>query len=405
MITRRSAAAGLGGAIAAGLVSRRGRAAGPLRLGVINDYAGVYADIGGPGSVTAARMAVEDFGGAVGGIPVEIINADHQNKPDLGTSLARKLFDIDQCAALFDIPNSSIALAVSGIAREKNRVAAVSSANTNRLTGDSCNLNTVQWALDNYALAKSTCTAVMKTGGKSWFFITADYAFGHDMENEASAIIRAQGGTVLGAVRHPFPGNTDFSSYLLQAQASGAEVIALANATTDFQNALKQASEFGLVNGKQRIAGLTTYITDIDALGLQVAQGALLSLPFYWDINSGTRDFGKRFGARHDGKMPTVFQAAVYSSVLHYLKAARDTGTPMDGRAVVARMKEFPVDDIIFGHGQVRANGTNVHSMYLFKVKTPAESKARWDYFQVQQEVPGDQAYKPLASAGCAMAT
>jgi branched-chain amino acid transport system substrate-binding protein len=350
-------------------------------------------------------MAVEDFGGAIGDTPIEIINVDHQNKPDLGTSLTRRLYDIDGCAALFDIPNSSIALAVSGIARDKNRVAVVSGANTNRLTGDACSPNTVHWALDNYALAKSTCSAVMKSGGKSWFFITADYAFGHDMESEASALIRAQGGTVLGAVRHPFPGNTDFSSYLLQAQASGADVIALANSTNDFQNALKQASEFGIDNSKQRIAGLTTYITDIDALGLQVAQGAMLSLPFYWDLNDGTRNFGKRFAARHDGKMPTVFQAAVYSGVLHYLKAAKDTGTPMDGRAVVARMKALPVEDIIFGHGHVRPNGTNVHAMYLFKVKSPAESTARWDYFKVEQEVPGEQAYKPLALTGCTMAT
>ncbi len=403
MITRRLVTTSIASSLAFGLRPARA-AAQPLRLGVLNDYAGVYADIGGPGSVVAARMAVEDFGGKLGDRPIELVTADHQNKPDLGTSLARQLYDVDGVAAMFDVPNSSIALAVSGLAREKNRVAVVSGANTNRLTGDSCSPNTAHWALDNYALAKSTCSALMKSGGDTWFFITADYAFGHDMEAQASAIVRSQGGKVLGSVRHPFPGNTDFAAYLLQAQSSGAKVIALANATNDFQNAMKQAAEFGLGSGAQKVAGLTTYLTDIDALGLQAAQGAMLSLPFYWDLNEGTRGFSKRFGALHRGRMPTVFQAAVYSAITHYLKAVRDLGSTDDGRAVMERMKALPVQDPIFGHGVLRANGTNVHPMYLFQVKSPKESSGRWDYLKVQQEIPGDEAYLPLDKAGCVTA-
>lgn len=368
-----------------------------VRIGVLNDQTGLYADIMGQGSVIAARMAVEDFGGSIGGTPIEVVAADNQNKPDIGAAIARQWYDVQGVDMIAEIANSSVALAVIEIARDKNKVAIVSGSNTNRLTGDSCTPNHVHWAFDNYALANATARAVVKQGGSSWFFITSDYAFGHDMEKQAGDIVKQSGGTVVGSVRAPL-NSADFASYLLQAQGSGAKVIGLANATADFTSTVKQGKEFGILDGGQRFAGLTVYLTDIDSLGLDAAQGTLLSVPFYWDLNDRTRAFSKRFMERH-GKMPTAYQASVYSQVTHYLKAVKSLGRDADGRAVVARMKELPTDDDAYGQGSIRIDGRKLHPMYLFQVKTPQESKGRWDYYKLASTIPAEEAWKPLDPA------
>ncbi len=368
-----------------------------IRIGVLNDQSGLYVDIMGHGSVIAAKMAVEDFGGKIGDTPIEIISADNQNKADVGAAIARQWYDTQGVDLIAEITNSSVALAVVEIAKQKNKVAIVSGSNTNRLTGDACTANHVHWALDNYALANATATAVVKQGGTSWFFITADYAFGHDMEKQAGDIVKRMGGTVIGSVRAPL-NSPDFASYLLQAQRSGAKVIGLANATADFTNAVKQGKEFGILEGGQQFAGLTVYLTDIDALGLAAAQGTLLSVPFYWDLNDRTRAFSKRFFERH-GKMPTAFQASVYSQVTHYLKAVKALGSDDDGRAVVAKMKELPTDDDAYGQGSIRVDGRKLHPMYLFQVKPPQESKGRWDYYKLVATIPVEEAWKPLDPA------
>ena len=308
-----------------------------LRIGVLNDQAGIYADMAGPGSVVAAQIAVDEFGGKIGNVPIEIIRGDHQNKPDIGLNIARKWLDADGVDMIADIPNSSISLAISALVKDKNKVAVITTSNSNRLTADSCTPNHVHWTLDNYSLARSTGSAVVKSGGKNWFFLTADYAFGHDMEREAGDFVKQAGGSVVGAVRHPLS-SSDFSSYLLQAQSSKANVIALANSGSDFTNSIKQAAEFGITQSGQSLAGLAVYLTDVKSLGLESGKGIYLSEPFYWDLNDQTRSFAKKFGDRHGGAMPTSFQAGVYSGVLHYLKAVAAVGNDTDGRAIVAKM-------------------------------------------------------------------
>ena len=370
-----------------------------VKIGVLNDRSGVYSDLSGEGSVVAARMAVEDFEADKKGIAVTIVSADHQNKPDIGSTIARQWYDQDGVDAIFDVPTSSVALAVSQVTREKNKVFMDSGAGAAAITGAQCSPNTVLWTYDTYSLAKGTAGAMVKAGGKSWFFLTADYAFGHSLETDAAAIVKASGGEVLGSVNVPFP-STDVSSFLLQAQGSGATVVGLANAGGDTINAIKQAAEFGLTQGGQKLAGLLVFISDVHALGLQAAQGLLLTEAFYWDMNDGTRAWSKRFAARFGGKMPTMVHAGVYASVLHYLKAI-DALKSKDATAVMAKMKATPTDDPLFGHGSIRADGRTLHDMYLFEVKTPAESKAPYDYYTLKATIPAAEAFRPMGEGGC----
>ncbi len=373
---------------------------GVIRIGVMNDMSGVYADVSGPGAVAAARMAVEDFGAAAKGMKVEIVGADHQNKPDVGSNIVRTWIDVDKVDVIVDVPTSSVALAVNNIVRDKNKVFLVSGAATSDLTGPACSPNTIHWTYDTWALANGTGKAIVDTGGKTWFFLTADYAFGHALERDTAAVVEKNGGKVVGRVRHPFPG-TDFSSFLLQAQASKAQIVGLANAGGDTINSIKQASEFGLVRGGQNLAGLLVFITDIHALGLNVAQGLIFTESFYWDLNDATRAFAKRFAPQFKGNMPTMVQAGVYSAVLHYLKAVEALKSDGDGKAVVAKMKEMPTDDPLFGKGTIRADGRKIHDMYLLEVKKPSESKGPWDYMKVRAKIPSDQAFRPLREGNC----
>ncbi|MCW6508354.1 ABC transporter substrate-binding protein [Lichenifustis flavocetrariae] len=370
-----------------------------IKVGVLNDRSGIYADLGGEGSVEAARMAVEDFKAADKGIMVDIVSADHQNKPDIGANIARQWYDQDGVDVILDVPTSSVALAVSQITREKNKVFIDSGAGAADITGKQCSPNTILWTYDTYALAKGTAGAMVKNGGKSWFFLTADYVFGHSLQKDAAAIVTAAGGTVVDSVNVPFPA-TDFSSFLLQAQASHADVVGLANAGGDTVNAIKQASEFGLTQGGQKLAGLLVFISDVNALGLEAAQGLNLTEAFYWDLNDGTREWSKRFAARHGGKMPTMVQAGVYAGLLHYLKAV-DALKSKDAAAVLAKMKATPTDDPLFGRGSIRVDGRTLHDMYLFQVKTPSESKGPWDYYKLIQTVPAADAFRPLGEGGC----
>ncbi|BCB21413.1 ABC transporter substrate-binding protein [Bosea sp. ANAM02] len=370
-----------------------------VKAGVLNDRSGLYADLSGEGSVIAARMAVEDFKAADKGIKVEIVSADHQNKPDVGSTIARQWYDQDGVDLILDVPTSSVALAVSQITKEKNKVHINSGAATSDLTGKACNANTIHWTYDTYALAQGTGGAMVKAGGDSWFFLTADYAFGHALERDTSAVVTKAGGKVVGAVRTPFPG-TDFSSFLLQAQASKAKVIGLANAGGDTINSIKQAGEFGIVAGGQKLAGLLVFLTDVHSLGLQAAQGLVLTESFYWDSNDGTRAWSDRFSKLNGGKRPTMVQAGVYSGMLHYLKAV-EAAKSKDAGAVVAKMKEMPTDDPLFGKGSVRADGRKMHDMYLFEVKKPAESKGAWDYYKQLAVLPAEQAFRPLAESEC----
>ncbi|HEU4410136.1 MAG TPA: ABC transporter substrate-binding protein [Polyangiaceae bacterium] len=368
---------------------------GALTIGVLSDMAGPYADLAGKGSVVAAEMAVEDFGGQVGGRPVRVVSADHQNKPDVGSSVARTWFDVDGVDVIVDVPTSSVALAVSELARGKNKAFLASGPGTADLTGKSCSPNTVHWTYDTWALANGTGKEVVKAGGDKWFFLTADYAFGHALERDVSAVVKASGGEVLGGVRHPLNG-ADFSSFLLQARASKATIVGLANAGADTVTAIKQAAEFGLARGGQRLAGLLVFISDIDALGLSAARDLMLTSAFYWDRDEATRGFAKRFAARRGGRMPTMVQAGVYASVLHYLKAAAALqGASADGRAVVEKMKALPTDDPAFGRGSVREDGRKIHPMYLYQVKRPDESKGRWDYYKLVREIPAAEAFRP----------
>ena len=370
-----------------------------VKIGVLNDRSGPYLDISGEPSFNAAKMAAADFGAEAKGIHVSFVTADHQNKPDTGSNIARQWFDQDGVDMLVDVPNSGVALAVAKVTREKNKIFMDSGAGTSVLTGEQCSPNTVHWTYDTYALAKSTATSILKEGGKSWYFLTADYAFGHALQDDATKFVKAAGGTVVGAVNTPFP-TSDFSAFLLQAQGSGAQVIGLANAGSDTDNSIKQAAEFGIVSGGQRLAGLLVFITDVEAVGLPVAQGLNLTTAFYWDRDEGTRAWTKRYEAVNDGKVPTMDQAGVYASVLHYLKAV-DALKGKDTAAVMAKMREIPTDDPLFGHGQLRIDGRVTHDMYLYQVKTPAESKYKYDDYKLLQTIPADQAFRPLAEDNC----
>ena len=367
-----------------------------IKIGVLNDQSGLYADLAGQGSVTAAKMAVEDFGGKVDGTPVEVIFADHQNKPDIGSSIARQWYDTDGVDVIVDVPTSSVALAVAQVTKDKNKVFLASGPGSSDLSGKACSPNTVHWTYDTYALAHTTGKAEVDAGGKTWFFLTADYAFGQALERDTSAVVTANGGQILGGVKHPL-NTTDFSSFLLQAQSSKAQVIGLANAGGDTINSIKAASEFGIVKGGQKLAGLLVFLTDVHALGLQTAQGLLLSESFYWDRDAKTRAWSKRFAERMNGKMPTMVQAGVYSSVLHYLKALKALKSDADGKAVVDEMKKLPTDDTLFGKGHIRVDGRKMHSMYLYEVKAPGESKGEWDLYKLVKEVPAEQAFRPLS--------
>jgi branched-chain amino acid transport system substrate-binding protein len=372
---------------------------GVIKIGVLNDQSGTYADLAGPGSVVAARMAVEDFGAAAKGMKVEILSADHQNKPDVGSNIARQWYDVDKVDLILDVPTSSVVLAVNQIAREKNKALIVSTGATSDLTGKACSPNAIHWTYDTWALANGTGSAIVKTGGDTWFFLTADYAFGHALERDTEAVVLKNGGKVLGKVRHPFP-SADFSSFLLQAQASKAKIIGLANAGADTTNAIKQGAEFGIVKGGQQFAGLLVFLTDVHALGLEKAQGLVLTEAFYWDLNDKTRAWSKRFAERHKGAMPTMVQAGVYSATLHYLKAIEALKSD-DGPKVIAKMKEMPTDDPLFGKGTVRADGRKIHPMYLFEVKKPGDSKGAWDYYKVRATIPADQAFRPVDQGDC----
>jgi branched-chain amino acid transport system substrate-binding protein len=371
-----------------------------IKIGVMNDMSGTYADLGGQGSVVAARMAVKDFGAATKGMKVEIVGADHLNKPDVGSNIVRAWIDTDKVDVIVDVPTSSVALAVNEIVRDKNKVFLVTSAATSDLTGAKCTPNTIHWTYDTWALANGTAQAIVKIGGDTWFFLTANYAFGHALERDTAAVVVKNGGKVLGHVRHPFPA-TDFSSFLLQAQASKAKIIGLANAGADTINSIKQASEFGIVRGGQNLAALLAFITDVHALGLQSSQGLIMTEAWYWDLNDANREFAKKFAPQYKGIHPTMVHAGVYSAVTHYLKAVEALKSDADGKAVVAKMKELPTNDKLFGKGTVRADGRKIHPMYLVEVKKPAESKGPWDYFKVRATIPGDQAFRPLSEGGC----
>jgi branched-chain amino acid transport system substrate-binding protein len=373
---------------------------GTIRIGVLNDMSGTYSDLSGRGSLIAARMAVEDFGAAAKGMKVEIVGADHQNRPDIGSNIVRKWIDTGKVDVIVDVPTSSVALAVNEIVRDKNKVFLVSGGATSDLTGAKCTPNTIHWTYDTWALANGTGQAIVKTGGDTWFFLTANYAFGLALERDTAAVVVKNGGKVLGRVRHPFPA-TDFSSFLLQAQASKAKIIGLANAGADTVNSIKQASEFGIVRGGQKLAALLAFITDVHALGLQASQGLIMTEAWYWDLNDANREFAKKFAPQNKGIYPTMVHAGVYSAVTHYLKAVEALKSDADGKAVVAKMKELPTDDKLFGKGTVRADGRKIHPMYLVEVKTPAESKGPWDYFKVRATIPADEAFRPLSEGGC----
>jgi len=387
------------GALIAVAMTGAAQAQTSVKLGVLNDRSGVYSDLTGEGSVIAARMAVEDFKAAEKGMKVDIVAADHQNKPDIGASIARQWYDQEGVDVILDVPTSSVALAVNGLAREKNKILINSGGGTSDLTGSQCSPNTVHWTYDTWALANGTGSAMVKRGGNTWFFVTADYAFGHALERDTSALVTKAGGKIIGTVRHPFPGQ-DFASFLLQAQSSGAKVIGLANAGGDFTNTMKQAAEFGIVQGGQNLAGLLVFITDVHSLGLQVAQGLVMTEAFYWDQNDQTRAWSKRFAERNGGKMPTMVHAGVYAGALHYLKAV-EALKDKDAAKVMAKMKEMPTEDPLFGKGVIRPDGRKIHDMYLFEVKKPSESKAPWDLYKQLATIPADQAFRPLNEGGC----
>jgi branched-chain amino acid transport system substrate-binding protein len=375
-----------------------------VKIGVMSDMSGLYADLGGPGSVTAAKLAVEDFNPAAHGLNVEIVSGDMQNKPDVGTELARQWFDVDGVDMIVDVPNSGVALAVNEVARAKNKVFLVSGAASSDLTGPKCSPDTVHWTYDTWMLANGTGKALVKTGGDTWFFLTSDYAFGHALERDTTAVVLANGGKVLGAVAHPL-NSSDFSSYLLQAQASKAKIIGLANAGGDTINAIKQGAEFGITSGGQQFAGLLVFISDVNSLGLKTAQGLVLTSTWYWDMTDANRAFTKRWQVEHPGKFPTMVQAGVYSAVTHYLKAVAALKSASDGKVVVAKMKELPVDDPLFGKGMIRADGRNIHPAYLFQVKKPEESKYAGDDYKLRATIPADEAFRPLKDGNCPLVT
>lgn len=372
-----------------------------VKIGVLNDQSGPYADLGGKGAVTAAQMAADDFGGKVLGKPIQIVAADHQNKADIALNIANQWIDTDNVDVISDVPTSSVALAIQEITKNKNRIHLNSSAASSDLTGKACSPTGIHYAYDTYALAKGTGGTLVKQGGDSWFFITADYAFGHALERDTTAAVTAAGGKVVGAVRHPFPGTTDFSSFLLQAQSSGAKVVGFANAGADTINSIKQAGEFGLVAGGQKLAGLLVFLSDVHSLGLKTAQGLVITDGWYWDRDDETRAWAKKFADKNGGKMPTMPQASVYSSTMHYLKAV-DAAKTDEAKAVVAKMKEMPINDFFAKNGKIREDGRMVHDMLLVQVKKPEESKGPWDYLKILSVIPGDEAFRPMkAEFGC----
>ena len=404
---RRTFLAGAGALpVAGGLVaprSARAQAANTIRVGVLTDLSGTFRDLNGPNTIAATRLAIQEFGNR--GFNVEIVTADHQNRPDVGVNLARQWFDRDNVDVVTSLASSAVALAVSELAREKNKVAIATSTATSDLTGRACNANTIQWVYDTYMLAKVAGLAMVRAGGDTWFFLTADYAFGHALERDTANFVRQAGGRVVGSVRTPFPGTTDFSSFLLQAQASRAKVIGLANAGVDTVNSIKQAAEFGLTRRGIKIASLLMFITDVHALGLQAAQGLVCANTFYWDMNDKTRELTRRIRAIAGGDIPVAMShAGDYSGTLHYLKTVADMGVAAakaDGRAVVARMKAMPTEDDAFGRGTIREDGRKLHPAYLFEVKRPEESRYQHDYYKLLQTVSVEEAWRPVAEGGC----
>jgi branched-chain amino acid transport system substrate-binding protein len=375
-----------------------------VKIGVMSDMSGLYADLGGPGSVAAAKLAIEDFNPAAHGMKVEMVTGDMQNKPDVGSNLARQWFDVDHVDMIVDVPNSGVALAVNEVAREKNKVFLVSGAASSDLTGPKCSPDTIHWTYDTWMLANGTGKALVKTGGDTWFFLTADYAFGHALERDTTAVVLANGGKVLGSVSHPL-NTSDFSSFLLQAQASKAKIIGLANAGGDTINSIKQGAEFGITSGGQKFAGLLVFISDVNSLGLKTAQGLVMTETWYWDMTDANRAWTKRWQAQMPGKFPSMVQAGVYSAVTHYLKAVAALKSSTDGKAVVAKMKEIPTDDPLFGKGFVRADGRNIHPAYLFEVKKPEESKYPGDYYKLRATIAADEAFRPLKDGNCPLVT
>lgn len=371
-----------------------------VKIGVLSDMSGLYADIGGPGSVVAAKMAVDDYlKASKSQLKVEVVSADHQNKPDVGSSVARKWYDTDGVDMIIDVPTSSVGLAINQVTKEKGKAYINTGSATSDLTGKDCSPNTVHWLYDTWMLANGTGSAVVKSGGDTWFFLTADYAFGHALERDTSEVVKASGGKVLGSVRVPLA-TQDFSSFLLQAQSSKAKIVGLANAGGDTINSIKQASEFGITKGGQKLAGLLVFLPDVHGLGLNVAQGLQITEAFYWDLNDQTRAWSKRFAAANGGKYPSSDHAGVYAGVLHHLKAV-DAAKTDDGAKVVAKMKELPTDDPLFGKGQVRADGRKIHPVHLFEVKKPSESKGPYDYYKVLQTIPADKAFRPIDQGNC----
>ena len=375
-----------------------------VKVGVLTDNSGLYSDLGGAGSTLAAQMAIEDSGLAAKGWKVDLISADHQNKPDIATTIARQWIDVEKVDILMDVLNSGVGLAVNNLVKEKNAIMINTGAATSDLTNAQCSPNTIHWVYDTYMLANSTGQALVKAGGDTWYFLTADYAFGAALERDTTAVILKSGGKVLGTVKHPL-NSSDFSSFLLQAQASKAKIVGMANAGGDTTNTIKQASEFGIVAGGQKLAGLLLFITDVHSLGLKVAQGLTFTETFYWDLNDGTRAFSKRFSERMKNKaQPSMVQAGVYSGLIHYFKTLEAMGGNVhDGIKVVDKMKSLPTDDALFGKGSIRVDGRKIHPAYLFEVKKPEESKGPWDYYKLIGTTPGDQAFRPLSESSCSL--
>ncbi len=385
--------------------SAKAQAANTIRVGVLTDLSGTFRDLNGPNTIAATRLAIQEMAGR--GFNIEMVQADHQNRPDAGVAIARRWFDNENVDIVTSLAASSVALAVSDVARERNKVCIPTSTATSDLTGRACSPNTIHWVYDTYMLAKVSGLATVRAGGQSWFFLTADYAFGHALERDTTAFVRAAGGRIIGGVRHPFPGTTDFSSFILQAQASRAQVLGLANAGADTINSIKQIGEFGLTRRGMRVAALLMFITDVHALGLQVAQGLVCANTFYWDLNDRTRGLSERILRISGVDVPVAMShAGDYSATLHYLKAVADMGVAQakaSGRAVVERMKAMPTDDDAFGQGSIRADGRKMHPAYLCEVKTPAESRGRYDYYKVLQTVAPEEAFRPMAEGGCAL--
>ncbi len=377
-----------------------------VKIGVLSDMSSLYSDVGGPGSVVAAKLAIADFTKANPNVKVEMVSGDHQNKPDVGSQIANQWYDVQKVDMIVDVPNSGVALAVSQVTAQKNKVFLVSGAGASDITGPKCNANTIHWTYDTWMLANGTGTAVVKTGGNTWFFLTADYAFGLALERDTTAAVEKAGGKVLGKVRHPLNTN-DFSSFLLQAQASKAKIIGLANAGGDTINAIKQGAEFGIVKGGQKFAGLLVFVSDVNALGLQTAQGLTLTETWYWDMTDANRAWTKRWQAERNapGKFPTMVQAGVYSAITHYLKAVVALKSAADGKAVVAEMKKLPTDDPLFGKGTIRADGRKIHPAYLFEVKAPGDSKYPGDFYKLLATIPANEAFRPLKDGNCPLAS